>query len=56
MKSFLTNTGVFLVLLGVLFLITPFFTSLQTNGSLLTGWILVTVGMIVYTLTKKYIN
>jgi uncharacterized membrane protein HdeD (DUF308 family) len=55
MKFFLKNLGVFLIFLGAFFLIVPFFTHLQTNQSLLWGWILIVAGFIFYTfINKKY--
>lgn len=56
MKFFLKNLGIFLVLVGALFLIVPFFAHLQTNSSLLTGWILIVAGFISYIFLNKYIR
>jgi uncharacterized membrane protein HdeD (DUF308 family) len=55
MKSFLKFLGIGLALLGVLILAVPFFTRLQTNASLLTGWILIIAGFITYILINKKI-
>jgi membrane protein YdbS with pleckstrin-like domain len=56
MKFFLKNLGIFLVLIGAFFLIVPFFMHLQTNVSLLTGWILIIVGFISYIFINKYLR
>jgi predicted membrane channel-forming protein YqfA (hemolysin III family) len=55
MKSFLKFLGVGIVLLGVAWLAIPFFTHLQTNTSLLTGWILIVAGFITYVIINKKI-
>jgi hypothetical protein len=56
MKSLIKKAGFILILIGVFFLITSYVTHLETNASLLTGWILITAGIIVYTVIKKYLN
>jgi len=56
MKFFLKNSGILLVLIGAFFLIVPFFTHLQTNVSLLTGWLLTVIGFVVYIIINKRIK
>jgi len=56
MKFFLKNSGILLVLIGAFFLIVPFFTRLQTNISLLTGWLLIVIGFVVYIVINKRIK
>jgi uncharacterized membrane protein HdeD (DUF308 family) len=56
MKFFLKNLGIFLVFLGALLLIVPFFTRLQTNQSLLWGWIFIVAGFICYIFINKKIR
>ena len=56
MKFFLKNLGILLVLIGAFFLIVPFFTYLQTNASLLTGWLLIVVGFVSYIVINKLIK
>jgi len=56
MKFFLKNSGILLVLTGAFFLIVPFFAHLQTNLSLLIGWLLIIVGFIVYIVINKLIK
>jgi hypothetical protein len=56
MHTFLKNCGILVLLIGELFLIIPFFMHNQTNGTLLTGWILVVVGFISYILINKKIR
>jgi uncharacterized membrane-anchored protein YitT (DUF2179 family) len=56
MKSFLKTIGIVLLLVGVIILIIPFFLYIQTNNSLLTGWLLIVAGFITYIVTNKYIN
>ena len=56
MRFFLKNLGILLVLIGAFFLIIPFFTRLQTNVSLLTGWLLIVIGFIIYIIINKRIK
>ena len=56
MRFFLKNLGIVFVLIGAFFLIVPFFTRLQTNASLLTGWLLIAVGFIAYIVINKLIK
>ncbi|MDR0864305.1 MAG: hypothetical protein LBO74_05155 [Candidatus Symbiothrix sp.] len=56
MKFFWKNGGIFLVLIGALVLIVPYFTYLQTNRSLLTGWLLIITGFVAYILLNKKIH
>ena len=56
MKFFLKNSGILLVLIGAFFLIIPFFTHLQTNISLLTGWLLMVIGLVAYIVINKLIK
>jgi nicotinamide riboside transporter PnuC len=54
MKFLLHNSGWILVLIGALVLTVPFFVPLlQSNTSLLTGWILIVVGFVAYILGNK---
>jgi len=53
MKFFLKNSGIFLVLIGSLILIIPFFTHLQTNRSLLIGWGVIVIGFASYIFINK---
>jgi hypothetical protein len=54
--NFFKNCGIFVLLIGELFLIIPFFMQNQTNGTLLTGWILIVIGFILYILINKKIR
>ena len=53
MKTFLKNSGILLLLIGVLVLAIPFFMGVHTNTSLLTGWILIIAGFIGYIVINK---
>jgi hypothetical protein len=55
MKFFLKNMGIIFLFLGALFLIVPFFLHLQTNASLLTGWIMMVAGFILFIFLNKKI-
>jgi drug/metabolite transporter (DMT)-like permease len=55
MKFFLKNVGIFLVFIGALILILPFFIHFQTNRSLLTGWLMIITGFISYIFINKKI-
>ena len=56
MKFFLKNSGILLVLIGAFVLIVPYFTYLQTNASLLTGWLLIVIGFVSYIVINKLIK
>lgn len=56
MNGFLKNCGIFVLFIGELFLIVPFFTNNQTNKTLMTGWILIVAGFISYILINKKIR
>jgi len=56
MKFFLKNLGILLVLIGAFVLIVPYFTYLQTNASLLTGWLLIAIGFVTYIVINKLIK
>jgi uncharacterized membrane protein HdeD (DUF308 family) len=56
MRYFLKNAGILLVLAGVLTLVIPFFTGLQTNASLATGGALIVTGFVAYIIINKYIH
>ncbi|GHV09553.1 hypothetical protein FACS1894162_0310 [Bacteroidia bacterium] len=54
MKFLLHNGGWILMLTGALVLIVPFFVPLlQSNASLLTGWILIVLGFVGYIIGNK---
>ncbi|MDR2843497.1 MAG: hypothetical protein LBV57_02490, partial [Candidatus Symbiothrix sp.] len=54
MKFLLHNGGLILVLIGAVVLIVPFFVQwLQSNASLLTGWIVIVVGFVAYIIGNK---
>jgi hypothetical protein len=53
MNYFLKNSGIFLMLAGSLILIIPFFTHLQSNLSLIIGWLSIIVGFIAYIVINK---
>lgn len=56
MNHFLKNAGIYILIIGVMFLIIPFFCHIQTNKSLLTGWLLITIGIISYIIINKNIK
>jgi len=56
MREFLKNCGIVVLIVGELFLIVPFFTKGQSNTTLLTGWILVISGFILYLVLNKKIR
>jgi hypothetical protein len=56
MRFLLKHLGLLLVLVGVLFLIIPFFARFQTNASLLAGGLLVSAGFILYIILNKFIH
>jgi hypothetical protein len=56
MRVFLKSCGLFVLIVGELFLIIPFFAKSQTNTTLLTGWILVLSGFILYLIVNKKIR
>jgi hypothetical protein len=56
MRFFLKNSGIFVLFTGILFLIIPFFLHFQTNRSLLTGWILIVLGFVLFILLNKKIS
>jgi uncharacterized membrane protein HdeD (DUF308 family) len=55
MKFFFKNSGMLLLLIGILFLIVPFFLQLQTNTSLSTGWVMIVAGFILFIFLNKKI-
>lgn len=56
MKIFLKYSGIIVLLIGVLFLVIPFFAEFENNITLLTGWILIIVGFIGYIVINKKIR
>jgi len=56
MRIILKSCGIFVLIVGELFLIIPFFIKRQTNTTLLTGWILVLSGFILYLILNKKIR
>lgn len=56
MNTFLKYSGIFIQLIGVLFLVIPFFMKIQNNATLLTGWILVITGFLLYIIINKRIG
>ncbi|GHT72534.1 hypothetical protein AGMMS50262_01500 [Bacteroidia bacterium] len=50
------NIGFILILLGTSGLVIPFFTGLQTNGTLLASWLLIIAGFIAYIIINKKIR
>ncbi|MDR1738260.1 MAG: hypothetical protein LBR66_05520 [Candidatus Symbiothrix sp.] len=52
--KFLHYAGLILMAIGILWLIVPYFTRLQTNISLLTGWVILFVGCVAYVVAKKH--
>jgi hypothetical protein len=54
--TFLKNCGILVLIVGELFLIVPFFMHIQSNGTLLTGWILIITGFISYLFINKKIR
>jgi len=56
MRVFLKNCGIIVLIFGELFLIIPFFAKCQTNTTLLTGWILVLSGFVLFLLLNKKIR
>jgi uncharacterized membrane protein HdeD (DUF308 family) len=55
-SQILKNCGIVVLIVGELFLIVPFFTKSQTNTTLLTGWILILSGFILYLVLNKKIR
>ena len=53
MQWIVKNLGLIFVAAGVLLLLVPHFSHLQTNTTLLSGWILVLAGIIAYIICKK---
>lgn len=53
MKSSLTNRGIWILLIGELFLIIPFFLKNETNITLATGLSLVITGFVLYIILNK---
>jgi hypothetical protein len=56
MNTFLKYSGIFIQLIGVLFLAIPFFGKFQSNTTLLTGWVLVLLGFVLYIVINKRIH
>jgi hypothetical protein len=56
MKSFLKNCGIWILLLGELFLIIPFFLKNETNTTLSAGLVLVIAGFVLYVAINKKIR
>ncbi len=47
------NWGLIIIAAGILLLLVPHFIHLQTNATLLSGWILVPTGIVAYIICKK---
>jgi hypothetical protein len=56
MKTLLKNCGIFVLIVGELFLTIPFFTKSQNNITLLTGGALVIAGFLVHIAINKKIR
>jgi len=56
MRTLLKNCGIIVLVFGEFFLIIPFFTGHQSNATLLTGWILILSGFVLYLVLNKKIR
>ena len=56
MKSFLKNLGIWVLVIGDLFLIVPFFLKNTTNTTLTMGLTLVITGFVLYVILNKKIR
>jgi VIT1/CCC1 family predicted Fe2+/Mn2+ transporter len=56
MKFFRENCGIFVLLIGTLFLILPFFFGKQTMTTLSTAWVLIVTGFVLYIILNKKIR
>lgn len=56
MKFFLKNGGIWVLLIGELFLIIPFFLKNETNTTLAMGLTLVITGFVLYVIINKKIR
>lgn len=53
MNYFLKNIGIWIIIIGCLFLIIPFFVNTQTNYTLGIGWLIIIIGFIIYIFIQK---